>query len=697
MDTFFYPQSVAVVGVSSSRTNLARYILKNLRCFRYGGNVYAVGPRNEEVGGFDVLPSVLDIEGEVDLAILLVPAKHVPGVAEECGRKGIKRLIIESGGFREFEGEGSGPEKELLEICRKYGIRFIGPNCIGVINRENGFCSPFALFTSLFHRGGISVITQSGGVGLSYAMELTGEYIGLSKFVSFGNGLDIDEVDLLEYLGRDEKTDIITAYLEGIVRGREFLRVASRLDKPIVLLKSNTQPMAHTIAASHSAAHSGDEEALEAALKQVGILRVSDSLVWASVSKQLTMPLMKGNRLAIFSRSGGHAVLATDAASKFGFDLPTFPDSFFEAVGQYFEKRVIQLQNPLDLGQIQYNPIFTHILEEALKLEEIDGALFIHRYDNQKNTEVAHLFIEQILPLMRKYNKPVNLVLYTQRDERQFVRENYRLPLFRTPFHAIQSLALSRDATLALSRRRPFDIEPVRHGTEEQRNALSQAIMRQRAPSLFEALNLLKAHGVSLAPYRLAHSREEALSIAEEMGYPITLKISHSDAPHKTEMDGVQLNLLNEYGVITGWDNIEKAGRNADLDGDSIVALVQKMSPQGWEMFVGAKRDISFGPVVIAGSGGVLAEVVRDVSLRVAPVTEEDAREMLSETRGSRLLEGFRDRGPADVDALVDLILTVSRVIIEHDEIEELDLNPVFVHPDGEGLTVVDARIVLKE
>ncbi len=697
MDGFFNSESIVVVGVSSSPTNLAKRILFNLQRFRYEGNVYAVGPREEEVEGYPVVRSILDIEEEIDLAVLLVPASNIPEVVEDCGKKGIKRLIIESGGFREFAGDASEHERRMLEICRKYGIRFIGPNCIGVIHRDNGLCTAFSSFVTPFKRGGISVLSQSGGVGISYIGDLTSENVGINKFVSYGNGLDIDEVEVIEYLGQDEKTSLISCYLEGISNGREFMRVVSRLDKPVVVLKSNTQQIAHRIATSHTAAVAGDETVMDAAFRQVGVLRVDNTLVWTNVTKALTLPLMRGNRIAILSHSGGHSVLAADAAAKCGFELPRFPASFFEACEQYFRQSVARLQNPLDLGQILYDTVLSHILEETLKLDEFDGVVLFHSYDAEQDSDETRSFISQIRPLMERYGKPVLAVLSTQRDERQYIRENYQLPLFRSPYHAVQALAYSRDAFRVSQQRRPFDRVPIPKGGEKARTYLTEAVIHGRHPRWEEGLQMMEAYGFPIAPFKVVHSREQALQAADEIGYPVAIKIIHPDAPKKTAVGGVELNLKNEYGIVTGWDEVAHAAKHANLCDDMNCAIVQRMADTGWELFVGAKRDPIFGPVVMAGSGGVLAEVVEDLAVRVAPLSEEDVLDMLSETKAARLLEGFAGSGKADTKALVNLIMTVSQLLIDLDEVEELRLNPVVVHPRHQGITLVDTRIVFRE
>jgi acetyltransferase len=695
MDKFFYPESVAVVGVSSSATNLARQILENLVRFRYQGRVYAVGSRRDEIDGFTVYASVLEIEEPVDLAILLVPAKTVPAVVEECGQKGVRNVIVESGGFRELDGEGSDAEHRLLQVCRKWGIRMIGPNCMGVINQENGLCSPFADYVSPFFPGGLSVLSQSGGVGMSFAMDLNADSIGLNKFISYGNGLDIDEVELLDYLGQDEGTRIISAYVEGITRGRDFLRVISRMDKPVVVLKSNTTRASRPVAASHSAMLSGDEDVLNAAFRQVGVLRVPNSLVWANVSKQLTLPLMQGNRLAILSRSGGHAVLAADTAHKFGFELVRFPQAFYDACRQFFANSVVNLQNPLDLGQIFYPPVLAHILEETLRLDEVDGVLFIHTYRRGENDELAHQLIGQIMPLIQKYNKPVSTVLFTDPDEQAFVGSTYRLPCFATPYHGVQALAYSRDALRLAERRRPFDENEGESAPEDAKALVEKLAANGRRTSMRDAYALMAAYGVPLAPHRFVTAKDDLPTTAAELGYPLALKLDHPSALHKSDIGGVVLDIRTDQELLAAWENIRRAATEHGLGEDAIEALVQKMAPRGYELFVGGKRDVSFGPVVLAGMGGVLTEVIRDIGCRVAPVTAADASEMLEETRAARLLDGHRGQGPADSYALIELILTVSRLLLDCPQIDQIDLNPVVVHPAGKGLTVLDARIVL--
>ncbi len=690
MDKFFFPESVVVVGVSSSHTNLARRILANLKRFGFTGRIYAAGPRPEEVEGFKPYKSVLDIEDKIDLAIVLTPAAVVPQIAEECGRKGITHMLIESGGFGEFEGDGSPTEKKLLEVCRRHGIRFVGPNCIGIINRENGLCTPFARVLDRFVKGGLSAISQSGGVGASFIMDMTLDFVGVSKFVSFGNAVDVKEHDLIEYLSDDPETEVIAAYLEGLSDGRKLLETASRVKKPIVMLKSNRHQSSKKIACSHSAALAGDDRVCRAAMQQAGVLLAQDYMSWTNITKQLFLPPMRGKRLAVLSRSGGHAVLAADAIDEFGFELPAFPQSFFEAVKEYFQGGIIKLQNPLDMGQIFYHPILAHIIEEALKLNEIDGVLFIHTYDAQEEGDIVHTMLSQIPDLIRRYSKPVTVVLHTQREERTYVRENFRIPVFRTPRFAVEAMHYSRINHEYVNSKKAWPY--VSKDPDIDRLALPGAALEAgRDLTLSESLEFCEAAGLKLAPWRRVISLNEALQAASGLGYPLALKLCSSETSHKTDVGGVRLGIRNDSELREAW------GRLEEISDAALEAVLQKMSEPGIEMIVGGKTDDSFGPVVLVGSGGIMTELLEDVSARVAPIDIDDANEMIEELKGVRMLKGFRGFPPADTKALATLIAKVSGIIHQVEAIAELDLNPVIVHADGEGFSIVDARVILKK
>ena len=352
MKDIFSPRSVAVVGVSAKPDNLGRNIMLNLIDFGFDGIVYPVGPGGGTITTRRIYKSVVDIPDHVDMAVILVPARFVPQVMEDCGQKGVKRAIVETAGFREYSDEGKKLEDEVVAIAKKYGIRFVGPNCIGVINMENGFCVPFPRLTPFIRKGEVSIISQSGGVGLSIMNHMAAEGIGLNKFASVGNMLNVDAEDLLEYYIGDEGTKTIFIYLEGIRDGRRLMELAKRSPKPILAMKSNIGKLGQNVAASHTASLSSDDRVVDAAFRQCGITRVHDVTTLSHYMKTLRLPLLKNKRLAIISRSGGHAIVAADACETVGFELAEFPESFIRDIERHFRASVIKLTNPLDLGDL---------------------------------------------------------------------------------------------------------------------------------------------------------------------------------------------------------------------------------------------------------------------------------------------------------------------------------------------------------
>jgi len=371
MNEFFNPKTVAVIGVSSSPDNLACNILANLIEFNFKGTVYEVGIRGGVCFGRKIYRSVTNISDHIDLAVILTPARTISGILRDCGKKGIKHVIIESAGFGEYGQEGQKLDKELLDIAKKYGIKFIGPNCIGAMNLHNGLALSFTAFKNVFRKGSVSIVTQSGGVGISYLNLLSSENIGLGKFASIGNKLNINENDILEYLIHDPETEIICLYLESISDGRRLMDIALRSSKPILLHKANIGREAMDIAQSHTASLSSDDAVVSAALKQAGIARFKDPETMLNYLKILPLAKVRGNQLAIISRSGGHAVIAADACGEAGFTLSEFDKSFIKEIEKHFRANVIRLTNPLDLGDLfdykVYSKIIKHRFSQGFK------------------------------------------------------------------------------------------------------------------------------------------------------------------------------------------------------------------------------------------------------------------------------------------------------------------------------------------
>jgi acetyltransferase len=693
---FFYPQSVAVIGVSPALTNLGRAIAYHLLEFRYTGRVYLVGPKGGSFLGHTIYRSLPEVPGEVELAVALTPARTLPDVIVACGEQGIRRLVIESAGFRELGEERRGLEEEVTATARRYGIRFIGPNCIGVMNKETGLALPFVPFRDTFHLGPLSIISQSGGVGAALLNSVAVEQLGFSKFASIGNKLDTDENDLLEYFLEDEATGIIFLYLEGIADGRRLMELASRARKPIIVHKSNTSETSAPIARSHTASLSVSDEVVSAAFRQCGIHRVSDMRSALDAIRACNLPPMAGNRLAVVSRSGGHAVVAADAAGKYGLHLQPFPEAFLRMVESRLRAGVIRLGNPMDLGDLFDFQLFHRIVSETLRRDDIDGVLMVHNYNGVFFEGESRNLVQAIRKTCEEVQKPVALCLLTTEEElRANRRANPGYPFFAEPEEAACALAISREFA---GRRLPNLEEPRRApvDTEKARAILAAASARgshQLMPD--EALLVLSAYGIPVAPWAATCSASEAAARAADLGFPVAMKVMAEEIVHKSDVGGVLLNRLSTAEVEAGFERLSSLGGDSFIERATQPILVQKMVAEGVEIFVGGRQDPTFGPVVLLGLGGVFVEVLGDVALRVAPVPDGEARGMINEIRGSRLLEGVRGQPAADREALAAIVTRMSQLLCDFPEVGEIDVNPVKVLAAGRGCVAVDCRIVL--
>lgn len=696
MQELFYPTSVAVIGVSNSPANMARGIVFNLNECRFKGIIYQVGRSGGVFAGRRIYPSVLDVPDDLDMAVILTPAHAIPGILEECGRKGIRWAIIESGGFREYGEEGKLLEERILKAASQWGIRFVGPNCIGIINMENGFSTPFPPIGRMVRKGDISVITQSGGVGISVLHLLANEGLGLNKFVSVGNMLDIQAEEYLEYLIRDEGTKYIFLYLEGIRDGRKLMEAAKRSHKPIVAFKANIGKMGKRIASSHSASLSSNDRVVDAAFGQAGIIRVHDATTLGNDLKILRLPPMRGKNLAIMSRSGGHAVIAADACEASGLNLVEFPRDFLEQIEAHFRASVIKLTNPLDLGDLFDMEVYARIIDETLARPEVDGMVFLHTFHAALESQQSRELFSRVIRLSQKYDKPVALYVSTEDQEVSYLKKNLDFPVFTQVVETIRALELNRRHHAQRERLHQQAPEGLSEkDLETARDLVRRALLEGRDLLLQEALELLAVLGIPVIKGFVAGSREELLAEAEQMGYPLALKVVSERISHKSDVGGVALGIEHRDALISALERMQAKVERA-LPGASIRGyMIQRMVAGGRELILGGTRDHQFGPVVLAGMGGVFAEILGDVSLRVAPISRLDAQEMLEELKGFAVLRGARGESHSDLNALVEMLCRLSALMCGIPEIRELDMNPVRVFPEGQGALVLDARVIL--
>lgn len=681
MEKFFRARSVAVVGVSNSPGNLGRVMVYNLLEFRYSGYIYLVGPKGGSFLGHKIFPSVAELPEPVELAAILVPAAAVPEILRQCGEKGVKRVVVESAGFRELGEDRMALEQQIVGCLERYGMRMIGPNCIGVMDRQTGLAVPFMPFKPEGRPGRVSIVSQSGGVGGMMVNGLAGEHMGFSKFASIGNKLNVNEADLLQYLTEDRETEQIFCYLEGIANGRRLMEIATHSAKVIVAHKSNTGKSGSAIARSHSASLSSDDRVVDSAFRQCGIFRAREQREALQMLKAFMLAPMKGNRLAVISRSGGHAVMAADAADEFGFALPPFPDEVMQTVKEHSRAKVIQLHNPMDLGDLFDLDLYRMLAEGALAREDIDGLVFIHNYQGIFDAAESRRLLEGLGELMRKSEKPLAVCVFTTQTEIEHNRESLDFPIFTDPREALKALAwnLQRQEKkpLPFAEKGPTGVNRALVGAELEKVATGPVAPQTVA-------SILEAYGIPLVEWQRAGDEEETVAAAHRLGFPVVLKTGQPEVIHKTDAGGVYLNLTDESSLRSAYRKLLPLGSSV---------VLQKMAEPGLEWFIGGRQDQQFGPIVIVGLGGIYVEVFRESAIRVAPISEQEANRLLDEIRGAKLLAGLRGQPSLDRKALVDVITRVSWLLNDFPQIQELDLNPMRIYPTG--CCALDWRIIV--
>lgn len=690
---FFYPGKVAVIGVSQRRENLARNIISNMLKHEYTGEIYPVGPRGGAIYGLKIYKEIEELPDGVELAVILTPAPTVPEIVERCGKKGIKHIIIESGGFDEFGGQGQVLAARIKRLLAQYQMRLIGPNGIGVINTENGLCVPFPSMERI-SPGFVSIVSQSGGVGISFIREFNTENIGINKFISLGNKLDVDESDALDYLATDEGTKVICLYLEGIKRGRTFFETLKKVNKPLIIFKSNTGNLSAKIAQSHTSALVSDDRVVDTAIRQGGGIRVAEVREMVNLAKIFKMPLLAGRRLAIVSRSGGHAVIAADYCQKYGFELPELPKDILERAESRLRAKVIKLSNPMDLGDLYDVEAYKMITSDIIKLPNIDGIVFLFTYFSLYDPSIPEDMISHIISLVEQYKKPIGFCLLSWFEEERRFKKKFTFPIFTTTEEVISALNKSLEFYLRAGHKNEKIPEIKVDKFKVKKMVEGETLDEAKEPVLLgqKALDVIKMYGIKTAESKEVETPEEAGVAAEKLGFPVVLKATSSKLVHKTEFGAVILNLDSKEKVVEAAKNlIERLSKKIPEALDDLRFFVQKQI-EGYELIVGSKRDEQFGATILLGWGGILVELLRESVLRLAPVSFDEAARMIQELKGHEILSGFRGRPAADIESLKDAIVRLSILVHQVDEIAELDINPLIVAQDG--AYAVDCRIV---
>ncbi|RLC02706.1 MAG: hypothetical protein DRH34_06895 [Deltaproteobacteria bacterium] len=694
MKHFFYPSAIAVFGVGSGSSNLAKNIIHNCLEMGYTGNILPVGKNPGVVFDKKIITNPEDLPANIDLAVILVPSHLVGKYLDVCGSKGIRHAVISTGGYREFIEINNSAEVTLLETAKRHGIRFIGPNCIGIINTGSGLCTPFnPINTKNFKKGTASIIAQSGGVANQVAHSFSDEHIGFSKIMSIGNKLDLDEIDFIEYLMDDEDTKQIHLYLESIDNGRKLMEAAKKSTKPIVILKSNVSRTASEVAKSHTAALSNNDRIVEGALKQAGIIRVNTIHEMTVCAKALRLPELRGNRLVAISLSGGFSVMLGDACEKHGFTCPALPESLIHKIESFRRGGVIRMTNPMDFGDIHSIEALIFALKECLALDNIDGMVLSIMY----GPEIAKMFgkemtkLDKLLDIFtqisKEANKPIGLSFFAERRYIEQLKAVNTFPVFNDPEESVLAIKMLWDySRRKLIKQKSGKDEQSRIQFKENRSIINE----RSALSEYESKQFLSSYKIPVTREIQVTNKVSLIEAAKIIGYPIVLKGCSPDILHKTEKNLISVNIRNEDEALIAFRKI-----SSRMNGTESSILVQEMVKGKQELVVGLINDPHFGPCVMFGLGGIFAEILKDVSFRVAPLDPCDALEMINEIKGVKILGAVRGMEAVDMNILTDILITIGKIGMENENIKEIDINPLII--SGNKPVAVDALIVLKE
>jgi len=685
---FFYPRGVAVIGASANPSKLSYGVLRNLATHGYRGPVYPVNPKGGAMLGLRVYTSVAEVPDPVDLAVIVLSADRTVEALEACGQRGIRAAVLIASGFGELGAGGREREERLQEVARRYGMRFIGPNCVGVVDTYAPIDTTF--IRTMPAQGNIGFISHSGAVCGGTIDWASAVGVGFSRIVSLGNQADVDAADALESLAADPHTRVAAAYIEGLPQGRRFVEVAARMTprKPLVVLKAGRTPSGTRAVASHTGALAGAEQVFLAACHAAGAIPVDtlEELVDASIALAYRRP-PAGPRMAILTNAGGPAAVGADALDRQGLRLADLSSETQERLREVCPRGAM-VGNPVDMLGGPQPEHYAAALEVLLSAPEVDGVMVV--------------FVPQaILPpyevavavgqAAETAEKPVVCCIPGGGGIRAAARalHAHSVPHYITPARAAFGLgalwryrAILERGPAAFAQAAPATDTPA--GARKAVKAAHAAGQRVLDPQA--GAELAAAYGLPVPPSGLAATAEEAVALAEQVGYPVALKRVAPGLVHKSDAGGVALGLEDADAVRAAFTRMVRPGERA---------FVQRMAPAGLEVIVGAQRDPQFGPLVMFGMGGVYVEVLRDVAFRLAPLSEKEAQEMVAETAAGRLLNGVRGQPPGDVDAVADVLVRVGRLMADLPEVTEIDLNPLIVGPAGEGAWAVDVRIVL--
>ena len=692
---FFKPQGVAILGASSKPNKLSYGILENLLKYNYQGGIYPVNPNAQEILGVKVYPELAQVPDPVDLAVIVLPVGVTLDTMQACAQRGIKAAIIITGGFREVGGEGAEIERKTLAFAREHGMRVIGPNCVGTMDMRSGLNTTF--IKGMPPRGPIAFISQSGAVCGGVVDLILESEVGFSHFASLGNEMDVSDADMIAYFGDDPDVKVIAVYLEGVQNGARFVEEARRVSriKPIVMLKAGRNNAGARAVSSHTGSLAGSYAAYQAVFSQTGVLEVETLAELFNVAWALgTQKLPEGKRVAIATNAGGAAALLADNLSANGAELAELSADTQTRLRSKLNPSA-QVANPVDMLGGAEPADYLWCLEQMMRDENVDV--------------LAPVLVPQALvdPLgvaqawaqaAGQTDKTMLTCLMGERSVREaraFLNRT-GVPVYQFPDQVGPVLRAMRAYGEYLRKPIYKPVEPKK----ADKNVVCTILKTNTGKAAlgeFETRDLLEAYGIPNVPGGLAENAQQAVEIAEKVGFPVALKIVAEGVLHKSDAGGIILNLVDKVSVSAGFKQLLSRIRAQFPEASITGAMVEKMAPKGLEVIVGMRRDPTFGPMMMFGMGGTLVEQLKDISFRVAPLSAEDINEMVDSTIAGKLLKGVRGSALADIEAVQAVIIALSQLALDFPEIEEIEINPLVVYPQGQGALALDSRTVLRQ
>lgn len=695
LDAIMKPKSIAVIGASLTEGTVGSEVMKRLTEYKFQGQIYPVNPKGGEMYGLKAYTNILETPGDIDLAVIVVNSKFVLDTVDQCAQKSVKGLVVISAGFKEVGGEGVELEKQLLEKVKKYGMRMVGPNCVGVINTLDSLTMDASFAAALPIRGDVGFSSQSGALGCGILSILKDLNIGFSQFVSAGNQADINAEDLLEYWENEDSVKQIMLYMESVVDPKAFREKATRITKkkPIIAIKSGRSAAGASAASSHTGSLAGADKAADALLKQSGVIREFDlKTMFETAQAFAKSSLPNGKRVAIVTNAGGLGILTTDALEDNGLDMAKISDATKDYMRSFLPSAA-SVKNPVDMIASASMEHYQKCVEACLKDENVDAVIVIYL---QLMGAVPLEMARAIMDVRGKYShKPVLGVAMTTSDffPNLSTLGDVNMPWYAYPEQAAHAMA-------RLWQQKQWKDKPVGHiSTYNVDKAKVEAIIKASALegrdqlTTLESIDVLQAYGIRACKYGLATNLEEVKALGNSIGYPVVMKMTSKTTSHKTDVGGVVVNiqseeqLVNEYNSLLG--RLEAKGLIEGLEG----VIIQEMVKGSREMVCGIATDPQYGPMMMFGLGGVFIEVMKDVIFRLAPLTDDEALEMIKSVKAYHLLEGARGTKPAQIEQIQETLLRLSQLVNDFKYIDELDINPLLIsEATGEGIAV-DGRI----